>query len=179
MDFEQSAYNLEFFNFTPEQISLERENLVQALVGKAVESTIKKIETPATSVLLNEQKDKVISLMQKSVQAKLDHMHELDKTNFQVPSHVLNIKDFELEQNFTSAEEEAKAAEMEELKLRYRQNLAMLAELEAEQARFTAIEPLIEQEQEMHQKIYDACAKSEIKKLYKLAANMANDQQPL
>ncbi|EDW65006.1 uncharacterized protein Mis12 [Drosophila virilis] len=179
MDFNQSAYNLEFFNFTPEQISAERDNLVQTLIGRAVETTIQKIETPATSALLNQKKDAVINLMFEACQARLDGLRELDKRNFEVPPHVLQIKDFELEQQFSSEEEEAKTAKVEELKLRYRQNMAMLAELEAEQEKYTAILPLVQRELEMHQQIYAACANCDIKKMHTLATLMAKDQKLL
>lgn len=64
--------------------------------------------------------------MMDACQPKLDRLRELDKVNFEVPPHVLQIKDFELEQRFTSEEEEAKAAQVKELKQRYRQVVAKL-----------------------------------------------------
>lgn len=59
--------------------------------------------------------------MMATCQPKLDALRELDKKTFDVPPHVLLIKDFELEQQVTEEEEHAKAAELEKLKLRYRQ----------------------------------------------------------
>lgn len=97
------------------------DHLIKSLIGRAVESTITKIETPATSELLNKEKDTVIDLMMATCQPKLDALRELDKKTFDVPPHVLLIKDFELEQQVTEEEEHAKAAELEKLKLRYRQ----------------------------------------------------------
>ncbi|TDG49891.1 hypothetical protein AWZ03_003667 [Drosophila navojoa] len=179
MDFNQSTYNLEFFNFTPEQIAAERDSLVLALIGRAVKTTIQKIETPATTALLDQSKDAVISLMMQACQSKLDSLREMDKVYFEVPPHVLQIKDFELEQRFTSEEEEAKAAQVKELKLRYRQNLAMLAELKAEEDKYKDIEPLVQQELEMHKQIYAACANSDIKKIYEFAMRVAKDHKHL
>lgn len=54
-------------------------------------------------------------------QPKLDALRALDKQTFEVPPHVLLIKDFALEHQVSEEEEKAKAAELEKLKLRYRQ----------------------------------------------------------
>jgi len=56
--------------------------------------------------------------MLEACEKKLDSLREMDKKTFEVPSHVLLIKDFDLEQQLSSAEEEMKAAQLEELKLR-------------------------------------------------------------
>lgn len=63
--------------------------------------------------------------MMQACQPKLDSLRQMDKVYFEVPPHVLQIKDFELEQQFTSEEEEAKAAKVKELKLRFRQVVAI------------------------------------------------------
>lgn len=97
------------------------DHLIKALIGRAIESTITKIETPATSALLHKEKDAVIDLMLAGCQPKLDALRALDKQTFEVPPHVLLIKDFALEQQVSKEEEQAKAAELEKLKLRYRQ----------------------------------------------------------
>lgn len=97
------------------------DHLIKALIGRAIESTITKIETPATSALLHKKKDAVIDLMLARCQPKLDALRELDKQTFEVPPYVLLIKDFELEQQVSEEEEKTKAAELEKLKLRYRQ----------------------------------------------------------
>lgn len=97
------------------------DHLIKSLIGRAVESTIAKIETPATSGLLTKEKAAVIDLMMATCQPKLDALREQDKKTFEVPPHVLLIKDFELEQQVTEKEEHAKAAELEKLKLLYRQ----------------------------------------------------------
>ncbi|KAH8266509.1 hypothetical protein KR044_009294, partial [Drosophila immigrans] len=157
MDFNHSTYTMEFFNFTPEQISAERDHLVKSLIKRAVDSTVKKIETPATAEMLAQQKDAVVCLMQAACERKLGQLREMDKEIFNVPPHVLLIKDFDLEQQLTSEEEEAKAAKLEELKECYRQNMAALAELQAEEEKHTALIPLIEKEQEMHERLYEAC----------------------
>ncbi|XP_034474808.1 uncharacterized protein LOC117782011 [Drosophila innubila] len=172
MDFEDSAYTLEFFNFTPEQITNERDNLVKMLIKKSVETTMRKIETPATSALLAQQKDAVMCRIQTDCEKKLDCLRELDRKTFQVPTHVLAMKDFELEQQLTSDDEETKAQQFEELKLRYRQNMAMLAELKAEQTKFTSIAPSIDRELQMHHLIREACANSDHKNVYKFALNL-------
>jgi len=93
-------------------------SLVKSLIKRAVESTIKKIETPATSALLEQQKDAVMCLMLEACEKKLDSLREMDKKTFEVPSHVLLIKDFDLEHQLSNGEEEMKAAQLEELKLR-------------------------------------------------------------
>lgn len=54
--------------------------------------------------------------------------------------------------------------------------MAMLAELNAEQENFQSIEPLIQKELEMHQRIYDACANSEFRNLYTFASNLAGTE---
>ncbi|KAM8718124.1 hypothetical protein ACLKA7_004776 [Drosophila subpalustris] len=177
MDFDNSATTLEFFNFTPEQLSAERDHLVKSLIKRAIESAMQKIETPATTALLAQKKDAVMCLMQEACAKKLDCLRQLDKKTFEVPSHVLLIKDFDLEQQLTSAEEQAKFEQLEELKLRYRENMAMLAELVAEQEKFTAIEPLIEQELQVHQLLYEACANSDHKNIHKFAHQLVADMQ--
>lgn len=50
----------------------------------------------------------------------------------------------------------------------------MLAELKAEQEQFQKIETFIQKELEMHQRIYDACSKSELKNLHLFASNLAD-----
>lgn len=51
----------------------------------------------------------------------MDALRALDKQTFEVPPHVLLIKDFALEHQVSEEEEKTKAAELEKLKLRYRQ----------------------------------------------------------
>ncbi|KAH8409591.1 hypothetical protein KR222_009813 [Zaprionus bogoriensis] len=173
MDLNRNAYTLEFFKFTPEQVAAERDHLVESLITRAIETTVKKIETPATAALLAEQKDAVKGLMLKACLPKLDALRQLDKQTFDVPEHVLLIKDFELEQQVSAEEEQAKEAELEQLKRRYRENMAMLAELNAEQENYQAIEPLIQQELQMQQRIYEACANSEFKNIHAFASSLA------
>lgn len=55
----------------------------------------------------------------------------------------------------------------------------MLAELKAEEDKYKDIEPLVQQELEMHKQIYAACANSDIKNIYKFATRMAKDQKLL
>lgn len=50
----------------------------------------------------------------------------------------------------------------------------MLAELKAEQEQYQKIETLIQKELEMHQRIYDACSKSELRNLHLFASNLAD-----
>ncbi|KAH8393860.1 hypothetical protein KR215_003824 [Drosophila sulfurigaster] len=175
MDLNHSTYTMEFFNFTPEQISAERDHLVKSLIKRAVDLTVKKIESPATSEVLAQQKDTVMRLMQEGCQSKLDQLGEMDKQIFNVPPHVLLIKDFELEKQFSSEEEEARAARLEELKERYRENMATLAELHAEEEKYAALQPHIERELEMHQRLYDACDYPGFKNIYEFANHLFGD----
>jgi len=52
--------------------------------------------------------------------------------------------------------------------------MAMLAELEAEQQKFTAIEPFIREELQMHESIYEACT-TDFNDIYKFAQQLAED----
>lgn len=70
---------------------------------------------------MTKEKTAVIDLMMANCQPKLDELREQDKRTFNVPPHVLLIKDFEMEQQVTEEEEHSKAAELEKLKLLYRQ----------------------------------------------------------
>ncbi|ALC38163.1 Mis12 [Drosophila busckii] len=179
MDLNQLAYSLDLFNFTSEQISAEREMLVQTLIGRAVDSTIKKIETPATSALLMQQRDEVMRLMLKCCKPKLHALRKLDKRTFTVPPHVLQIKDFDVEKKISSAQEQDKSTELQQLKERFSQNMAMLEELEAEQKKFTSLEQHIQHELQMHKQIHKICGNTELQNVYKFATDLTKDEKLL
>ncbi|BFF95610.1 uncharacterized protein DMAD_12975 [Drosophila madeirensis] len=154
MDFHDSTYDTKFFGFTAEQITAIREREVKIMISQAVENTIEKIETPATSKLLDAQKDEVIRRMEDSTIKNMKPLRELDKKYFRIPPHVLLVPDFHLEQQYTPLDEEEKNAQLKELELRFRENLITLAKLEAEASHYESVANIVQQETIEHKKIY-------------------------
>ncbi|XP_022232966.2 uncharacterized protein LOC111081265 [Drosophila obscura] len=173
MHFYESAYDLKFFNYTADQISSEREHLVQSIIGKAIENAIKKIETPATSALLSSQKDAVMCRVQAVSKKSMKSLRELDKKYFHIPPHVLQAQDFHLEHQYTALDEEKKNAQLEQLKMRFRENLITLAKLEAEGKHYASVAHIVEQEADMHKQVYEECPSVNVYKLTKFATRVA------
>ncbi|SPP79730.1 uncharacterized protein LOC117582287 [Drosophila guanche] len=173
MRFHDSIYDLKFFNYTAEQISAERERLVQNMVGKAIENAIQKIETPATSILLGAQKDEVVRLVEESALKNMKSLRELDKKYFRVPPHVLLVPDFHLEHQYTALDEEKKNAQLKQLKVLFRENLITLAKLEAEAKHYESVVKIVQQETNMQKKVYEDCASINAYKLAKFATRVA------
>ncbi|EDW77678.1 uncharacterized protein Dwil_GK24429 [Drosophila willistoni] len=177
MDFDEHAYALEFFNFTPEQIAAERQHCVNSIVGKAIDATIKRIETPATALKLKEQKARVMRSIQERCVPKLDHLRVMDKQTFHVPPHVLQIQDFDLEHQFDVKDEQKKLAKLELLKTRFRENVAMLAQLKVEDDNYSAMEDIIRMETKMQQQIYAKLESLNCPKLIKFAQKVVDNEQ--
>ncbi|XP_030384167.1 uncharacterized protein LOC115631534 [Scaptodrosophila lebanonensis] len=172
---EHMTYNLQYFNFTAEQVSAEREQLVHSLLSNALDTAIKKVQTPATAELLAKQKYFVLGKIKGACDKKLAKLRELDSATFNVPPYVLQIQDFDLEHKLTAADEQKKITHLEELKSRYRENMAMLAELQAEQEKYDSIEKHIQHEMKIHQQICDASASFEYNKLTKIVGKLIKD----
>ncbi|KAH8246664.1 hypothetical protein KR038_002800 [Drosophila bunnanda] len=202
MDFLQRAQDQRLFNFTAEQIAVERKSelapallfgevaalnfccffflqdkhLVRFIITKALGMAIKKIETPATSALLEAQKKAVVEQVQESCQRGLKALLDLDKKVFHVPPNVLLAQDLHLENNFTSEDEEQKTAQLEEMKTRFRENMAMLAQLDAEETKFAAMEDVIKKEIQMQEIAKEVCSSFNVSKLSQFCNRIASDQ---
>ncbi|XP_017080365.2 uncharacterized protein LOC108114113 [Drosophila eugracilis] len=172
MDFDSSTYDQKYFNFTSTQLSAEREHIVQGIIKKGIGQIIDKIKTPATSDLLEAQKETVENRFNASASKGLKALRELDSKVFHVPSHVLHPEHVFFENQFTSEEEEQKTAKLEELKSRYRENMAMLAHLKIEEEKYTAMEDLIQKEVEMHARVQRSCASLNVSKLKQYCAKV-------
>lgn len=94
---------------------------MQFIITKALEKTIKTIETPATSALLEAEKVAVVQQVQESCKRGLQALVDLDKKVFHVPPHILLSNDMFLEHQYTSDDEEQKVTHLEELKTRFRE----------------------------------------------------------
>ncbi|XP_020800866.1 uncharacterized protein LOC110178173 [Drosophila serrata] len=176
MDFLQRAQDLRLFNFTAEQIGVEHKHLVRFIITKALGMAIKKIETPATSALLEAQKKEVVDQVLESCQRGLKALVDLDKKVFRVPPNVLLAQDLHLESKFSSENEEQKTAQLEEMKARFRENMAMLAQLDAEETKFAAMEDVIQKEIQMQEITKEVCSSFNVSKLSQFCNQIASDQ---
>ncbi|XP_043649499.1 uncharacterized protein LOC122617637 [Drosophila teissieri] len=165
MDFNSSTYDQKFFNFTAAQLSAEREHIVQDIIKKGIGQIIDKIKTPATAELLEAQKETVERRFQAAACKGLKALRELDSRVFHVPPHVLHPEHMFFENQYTSEEEEQKTAKLEELKAKYRENMAMLAHLKIEEEKYAAMEDLIQKEIEMQDRVQRSCSSLNISKL--------------
>ncbi|XP_052846003.1 uncharacterized protein LOC128258440 [Drosophila gunungcola] len=165
MDFNSSTYDQKYFNFTATQLSAEREHIVQDIIKKGIGQIIDRIKTPATADLLEAQKETVERRFQSSASKGLKAIRELDRKVFHVPSHVLHPEHMFFENQFTSEEEEQKSAKLEELKAKYRENMAMLAHLKIEADKYAAMEDLIKKEMEMQARVHRNCSSLNVSKL--------------
>ncbi|KAH8282001.1 hypothetical protein KR054_004799 [Drosophila jambulina] len=176
MDFHQRAQDQRLFNFTAEQIAVERKHLVRFIIMKALGKAIKKIETPATSALLEAQKQTVVEQVQESCQRGLKALLDLDKKMFHVPPNVLLAQDLHLETKVTSEDEEQKTAQLEEMKTKFRENMAMLAQLDSEETKFAAMEDAIQNEIQMQEIVNELCSSFNASKLSQFCNRIASDQ---
>ncbi|XP_033159933.1 uncharacterized protein LOC117140890 [Drosophila mauritiana] len=165
MDFNSLTYDQKFFNFTAAQLSAEREHIVQDIIKKGIDQIIDKIKTPATAELLEAEKETVERRFQASASKGLKALRQLDTKVFHVPPHVLHPEHMFFENQYTSEEEEQKTARLEELKAKYRENMAMLAHLKIEEEKYAAIEDLIQKEIEMQDRVQRSCSSLNITKL--------------
>ncbi|EDV50546.1 uncharacterized protein LOC6544801 [Drosophila erecta] len=165
MDFNSSTYDQKFFNFTAAQLTAEREHIVQDIIRKGIGQIIDKIKTPATADLLEAQRENVERRFQAAAGKGLKALRELDRKVFHVPSHVLHPEHMFFANQFTSEEEEQKVAKLEELKAKYRENMAMLAHLKIEEEKYVAMEDIIQKEIEMQDRVQRSCSALNVNKL--------------
>ncbi|XP_016933651.2 uncharacterized protein Mis12 [Drosophila suzukii] len=165
MDFNSSTYDQKYFNFTAAQLSAEREHIVQDIIKKGAGRIIDKIKTPATADLLEAQKETVERRFLASASKGLKALRELDSKVFHVPPHVLLPEHMFFENQFTSEEEEQRTAKLEELKAKYRENMAMLAHLKIEEEKYAAIDDLCQKEIEMQNRVQKNCSSLNVSKL--------------
>ncbi|KAH8237880.1 hypothetical protein KR032_005416 [Drosophila birchii] len=201
MDFHQKAQDQRLFNFTAEQMAVERKTkiaqnfafhrscivtifsflfpdktLVRFIITKTLGMAIKKIETPATSALLEAQRKAVVEQILVSCQQGLKALLELDKKVFHVPPNVLLVQDLQLETTFTSEDEEQKTIQLEEMKRKFRENMAMLAQLDAEETKFAAVEDVLQKEIQMQEIVKELCSSFNVSKLSQFCNRIASDQ---
>ncbi|XP_017105482.2 uncharacterized protein Mis12 [Drosophila bipectinata] len=156
MELDQYAYNLKYFNFNALQVSAEREYLVREVARKVVGHAIKQIGTPATSSLLEAQKETVVECIVKSCSNKIKCLRDLDSKVFRIPSHVLQFQDIRLSHQYTSEDEEQRLVTLEALKARYRENMGMQARLFLEEKKYEDMEDIINEEMEFQSRIHEA-----------------------
>ncbi|XP_017048703.1 LOW QUALITY PROTEIN: uncharacterized protein LOC108093239 [Drosophila ficusphila] len=173
MDFNSGTYDQKYFNFTAAQLSAEREHIVQDIIKKGIAQIIERIKTPATSDLLESQRETVEHRFQASAAKGLKVLRELDKKVFHVPPHVLHPEHMFFENQFTSEEEDQKTARLEELKAKYRENAAMLAHLKIEEEKYAAMEDLIQKEMEMHDRVHKNCSSLNVTKMKEYCSQIA------
>ncbi|KAH8260385.1 hypothetical protein KR026_010592 [Drosophila bipectinata] len=174
MELDQYAYNLKYFNFNALQVSAESkyffstrslflrstyfpgEYLVREVARKVVGHAIKQIGTPATSSLLEAQKETVVECIVKSCSNKIKCLRDLDSKVFRIPSHVLQFQDIRLSHQYTSEDEEQRLGTLEALKARYRENMGMQARLFLEEKKYEDMEDIINEEMEFQSRIHEA-----------------------
>ncbi|KAH8333580.1 hypothetical protein KR059_000990 [Drosophila kikkawai] len=176
MDFLQRAQDQRLFNFTSEQMAAEHKYLAQFIITKALGKVIKQIETPATSVLLDDRKMAVVEQVQETCQQGLQALLDLDKKVFHVPPNVLLAQDLHLENTFTSEDEEQKTAQLEEMKIIFRENMAMLAQLKAEESKFAEMEDVLQKEIQMQEMAHEVCNSFNAGKISEFCNRIASDQ---
>nr|XP_036221419.1 uncharacterized protein LOC106626961 isoform X2 [Bactrocera oleae] len=106
---EKSEYEIQHFNFSVEQFSLEK------------------------------QKEKVKSKMLSDMEQQLTAIEEMDLKNFSIPDYVLLATDYDHSKQYTEEDEANVDKKLADMKQKFLENSVMIASLKIENAKYEEI----------------------------------------
>uniref|UniRef100_A0A0C9QIT6 Htr7 protein n=2 Tax=Endopterygota TaxID=33392 RepID=A0A0C9QIT6_9HYME len=141
---EKSEYEIQHFNFSVEQFSLERRHYLNKIISLTLQSMVNKLSmgNDDTAVFLLEQKEKVKSKMLSDMEQKLTAIEEMDLKNFSIPDYVLLATDYYLSKQYTEEDKINADKELADMKQKFLENSVMIASLKIENEKYeeTSIE---------------------------------------
>ncbi|XP_037936550.1 uncharacterized protein LOC119670377 [Teleopsis dalmanni] len=156
---EKSEFELLEFNFTAEQITLEREHFISNFLGKKLDSMIQKLATSDEILeLLKEKKQEVQKSIMAAFEADIQAAAQLDQKNFSIPDHVLICVEDEHIKKYSKDAVHQTDKKIEELKNTYLENAMMIESFKTEYSQYEAIEAFVNDELNIQKEVQDSFA---------------------
>ncbi|XP_011187828.1 uncharacterized protein LOC105215553 [Zeugodacus cucurbitae] len=146
---EKSEYEIQHFNFSVEQFSLERRHYLNKILSLTLQSIVNKLSTDNddTTISLLEQKEKVKSKMLSDMEQHLSVIEKMDSRNFSIPDYVLLATDYDHSKQYTEEDEMNADRKLAQMKQEFLENSVMIASLKMENAKYEEISKEMESEE--------------------------------
>ncbi|XP_036317949.1 uncharacterized protein LOC118732929 [Rhagoletis pomonella] len=146
---DNSEYEIQHFNFSVEQFSLERRHYLNKILSLTLQSMLDKLSmnNSETKDLLLKQKDIVKSKMLDAMEKHLLHIEEMDRKNFSIPEYVLLASDYGHTKQYNESDEQEIDKRIAEMKQQFLENSIMVESLKVENEKYVEISNEVENEE--------------------------------